>query len=183
MTGKILQINLSLGGLPKRPVQRAMLTPLGLEGDSWAGEPDKAVLLMDAESIDELAAGGYPVFYGAMGENLTTQGLDRRQWRPGQQLRVGRAAIELTTESSATEWGVSGIYARVIRPGLIEANRQIAWTGSDGDRRCHDGRSINLQIRLRFDRTGRSLGCQRRRSSRSCSSLSSFPIRDHPAVT
>jgi MOSC domain-containing protein YiiM len=131
-----------------------MLTPRGLEGDSWAhpnihGGPDKAVLLMDSENIDDLAARGYPVFYGALGENLTTRGLDRRQLRLGQQLRVGRAAIELTKvrtpcatldvygpgmqreiyddavgagDASSPRWGMSGFYARVIRPGMIEAD-------------------------------------------------------------
>ena len=32
MRGLVLQINLSPGGLPKRPVPEAFLTPLGFEG-------------------------------------------------------------------------------------------------------------------------------------------------------
>ena len=34
LTGTIVQINISRGGLPKRPVPEAVLTPLGLEGDA-----------------------------------------------------------------------------------------------------------------------------------------------------
>jgi len=33
MTGSILQISLSPGGVPKRPVGEALLSPLGFEGD------------------------------------------------------------------------------------------------------------------------------------------------------
>ena len=51
---------------------------------------------MTAEAIDELTARGYPIYYGAMGENLTTRGLDRRLLRAGQQFRVGSGVIELT---------------------------------------------------------------------------------------
>ena len=56
----------------------------------------QAVLLIAAETIDELKARGYPVFYGALGENLTTRGLDRRQLRIGHQLRAGAAVLEIT---------------------------------------------------------------------------------------
>ena len=54
------------------------------------------MLLITAEAIDELIARGYPLYYGALGENLTTRGLDRRQLRAGQRFRVGSALIELT---------------------------------------------------------------------------------------
>ena len=54
MTGRIVQINISPGGIPKRPVLEANLTPHGVEGDSWNhpgihGGPRKAVLLLGAE--------------------------------------------------------------------------------------------------------------------------------------
>ena len=41
------------------------------------GGPRQAVLLIDADTVDELVARGYPVGYGALGENLTTSGIDR----------------------------------------------------------------------------------------------------------
>ena len=70
MTGTIIQISISRGGVPKRPVPEGLLTPLGLDGDAHAhpeihGGPRQAVLLITAEAIDELAARGYPVYYGA----------------------------------------------------------------------------------------------------------------------
>jgi MOSC domain-containing protein YiiM len=154
--GTILQINLSPGGIPKRSVAEAFLGPLGFEGDRHAhprfhGGPEKAVLLIDADAVDELAA-RYPVFYGALGENLTVGGLDRRQWRAGQQYRADGALIELTTvrvpcaaldvygegirreiydarvkagDPASPRWGMSGSYARAERPGLVRANAGI----------------------------------------------------------
>jgi MOSC domain-containing protein YiiM len=148
MRGLILQVNLSIGGLPKRPVGEAFLTPLGFEGDAVAhpglhGGPDRAVLLAAAEAVDELAARGYPLFYGAMGENLTTRGLDRAELRPGLRLRAGQAVIELTrlrTPCASLDvygpglkreifrqdarpgepvWGMAGFYASVVRPGWV----------------------------------------------------------------
>jgi MOSC domain-containing protein YiiM len=154
VTGTIIQINTSLGGVPKRPVDETVLTPLGPETDRHAhprihGGHEKAVLIMDAETIDALAARGYPVFYGAMGENLTVRGLDRRQLRAGQQFRAGGALIELTRirtpcanldiygpdikaeiydpqvkagDPTSPRWAMSGFYARVLTPGPVRTN-------------------------------------------------------------
>jgi MOSC domain-containing protein YiiM len=154
MTGQIIQINTSRGGIPKRPVPEVLVTPLGLEGDSWShpeihGGPRQAVLLIAAEAIDELIFRGYPLYYGALGENLTTRGLDRTQLRFGQRIRAGQALLELTKmrapcatldvygptikqeiydkrvkagDYASPRWGLSGFYASVIEPGLVRVN-------------------------------------------------------------
>src|ERR1017187_7674494 len=101
MNGSILQINVSRGGVPKRAIPEGDVTPLGIAGDLHAhpeihGGPRQALLLITSEGIDELTDLGFPVFYGALGENLTTRGLDRRSMRIGQQWRVGQVVIELT---------------------------------------------------------------------------------------
>ena len=158
MTGQIIQINISRGGIPKRPIPGGVITPLGLEGDSWAhpeihGGPRQAVLLIAAEVVDELIARGYPLYYGALGENLTTRGLDRRQLRLGQRLRAGAALLEITKlrgpcstldiygptikqeiydgrvkagDPTSPRWGMSGFYASVIEPGPVRVNDIIA---------------------------------------------------------
>ncbi|MGO4879968.1 MAG: MOSC domain-containing protein [Bryobacteraceae bacterium] len=147
----IVQVNISPGGLPKRAIAAGMITPLGLAGDLCAhpqihGGPRQAVLLIAAEVVDELKARGYPVFYGALGENLTTRGIDRLQLRIGHQLRVGGAILEITNvrgpcaaldiygaeikaeiydssvmagDSGSPRWGMSGFYARVVQPGRV----------------------------------------------------------------
>ncbi len=150
MRGLVVQVNLSPGGLPKRPVPEAMLTPLGFEGDDHAhpashGGPLKAVLLGAAEATEELIARGFPLFHGALGENVTTRGLERRDLRGGMRFRVGQAVIELTqfrTPCSALDvcgpglrglipekgalpsdpgWAMGGFYASVVEPGWVRA--------------------------------------------------------------
>ena len=101
MQGCIVQVSTSLGGLPKRAIPGGLITPLGLEGDLHAhpdinGGQRKAVLLASAEAIDDMTARGYPLFYGALGENLTTRGIDVRQIRIGDRLRAGGALLEIT---------------------------------------------------------------------------------------
>ena len=153
MTATVLQINVSRGGVPKLPVPEGHLHKLGLTGDGHAhpqvhGGPRQAVLLIAAEAIDELKALGFPVFPGALGENLTMRGLDCRQWRIGQRWRIGaEAVIELTKvrvpcksilvygagihaavydervkagDPSSSKWCVGGIYAAVTAPGEIQ---------------------------------------------------------------
>lgn len=155
--GIIVQINVSLGGLPKRPIAAGTITPLGLAGDAHAhplihGGPRQAVLLITAETIDELKARGYPVFYGGLGENLTTRGLDRHELRVGHQLRAGAAILEITKvrgpctaldiygpeikqeiydsrvnagDFTSPRWGMSGFYARVIQSGAVHPGDPI----------------------------------------------------------
>jgi len=158
MQGMIVQINISPGGLPKRPVLGGSCTPLGLEGDQHAhpqihGGPRKALLLIASEVVEELQAAGYPVFFGAMGENLTTRGIDVRRLRIGDRLRAGGALIEITQprgpcraldiygetlgraiydkqvkalDHTSPRWGMSGFYASVVEAGPIAVSDIIA---------------------------------------------------------
>lgn len=157
MTAMVVQINISPGGIPKRTILDGMLTPLGIEGDSHAhpqfhGGRSKAVLLIASEVVDQLITQGYPLFYGALGENFTTRGLDPRMLRSGQRLRVGAAVIELTTVRTpcrtldiygpaikkeiydkgvrngdvlSPRWALSGFYASVIQSGRVALNDPV----------------------------------------------------------
>jgi MOSC domain-containing protein YiiM len=158
MEGSIVQVNTSGGGLPKRPVAQASITVLGLAGDLHAhpeihGGERKAVLLIAAETVDRLTASGYPLFYGALGENLTVRGIDFREIRVGDQFRAGGALIEITQprgpctqldvygdqlkyeiydqrvkqrDPSSPRWGMSGFYALVLQPGPVGPGDIIA---------------------------------------------------------
>lgn len=153
MPGVLQQINRSNGGMPKRAIPHpVMLNSEGVEGDRQRnlqvhGGPAKAVLMIAAELIDALAARGFPIYYGAMGENLTVSGLDPHQWRAGQRYRIGAdAVIELTKlrtpcinldvygppikaeiydaqckagDVASPRWAHGGFYARVIHGGLL----------------------------------------------------------------
>jgi MOSC domain-containing protein YiiM len=151
MIGSILQINISPGGVPTRPIPEAEVTLAGIRGDSWRnphihGGPKQALLLVTSEGLAELIAQGYPLYPGALGENLTTQGLDRRQMRAGQRYRAGEVFLEITKlrgpcttldvygpgiqralydaqvkagDPSSPRWGLGGFYAQVLKAGVI----------------------------------------------------------------
>ncbi|MGD1091292.1 MAG: MOSC domain-containing protein [Bryobacteraceae bacterium] len=155
--GCIVQINVSRGGVPKRAVAEAEVTPLGIAGDVCAhpeihGGPRQALLLITSEGIEELTALGFPLYPGALGENLTTRGLDRRSVRPGQRYRTGNVLIEITKvrgpcetlnrygpglqqavydraiktgDATSPRWGLSGFYASVLQPGSIRPGDPI----------------------------------------------------------
>jgi MOSC domain-containing protein YiiM len=102
LIGVVHQVSISKGGVPKLAVPEAWANPLGLEGDSHSqpqfhGGPLKALLLVSLEDLEALRAKGFPVFPGALGENLTIREIDFRKLRRGQRFVVGDAAIELTT--------------------------------------------------------------------------------------
>lgn len=153
----MVQLNISRGGVPKLPIPEARVTPLGIEGDEHAfpdihGGPRKALLVITSEGIAELVAAGFNVFPGALGENVTTRGLDRRQMRIGQRYRIGDVIIETTTlrmpcntiskygmgiqsavydeqvksgDPSSPRWGLSGFYTAVLIPGVIRPGDAI----------------------------------------------------------
>ncbi len=102
LTGTVHQVSISKGGVPKLAVAGASVNLLGIEGDGhfhpqFHGGPQKALLLISMEDLQTLQAEGFPVFPGALGENLTISGIDFRKLRTGQRFVVGDAAIELTT--------------------------------------------------------------------------------------
>jgi len=143
--GQILQINISPGGVPKLPIPAARVSRLGIEGDKHLyrqhGGPKKALMLMSAEFINLLASEGFSVYYGAMGENLTVQGLPYSDWHPGQIYRAGTALIEFTEPRAPCSKlrpygrgiekrllrapGESGFYASVLEDGIIQPGDTI----------------------------------------------------------
>ncbi len=137
--GRIVQINISAGGVPKTPVVQAEVGRLGIAGDGHRfrlhGGPKKALLLLASEVIDNLRAEGWPLYYGALGENLTTAGLDHATWKGGQRFRCGDVLLELTTPREPCKTlnpygpgiqkrlrakpGESGFYAAVLSHGIL----------------------------------------------------------------
>jgi MOSC domain-containing protein YiiM len=158
MDGTIIQVNISPGGLPKLPVAEGIITPLGLEGDRHLhpnihGGPRKAILLVASEIIENLRERGYPLYPGALGENLTTRGIDIRNLRIGDRLRAGGALLEITQprgpcsaldifgetlkldiydsrvkahDHTSPRWGMSGLYAAVVESGPVRPGDIIA---------------------------------------------------------
>jgi MOSC domain-containing protein YiiM len=148
--GVIAQLSVSPGGLPKRAVTEARVTRLGLEGDAHRslehhGGPDRAVCLFPLEAIHGLVAEGHTVAPGALGENVTTEGLDWSAVVPGAHLLLGeRVVLEVTKYTSPCvniaplfqsrdpsrisqkrHPGWSRVYARVLLEGRLRAGEPV----------------------------------------------------------
>jgi MOSC domain-containing protein YiiM len=144
VNGRIVQISVSRGGVPKTAVAAARVTARGLEGDAQRdtenhGGPDRAVCLYAMEAIASLRAVGHPIVPGAIGENVTVEGLDWATVVPGRHLLLGGTVLlEVTRYTSPCvnirhafkdgdySWvaqkrhpGWSRVYTRVRVPGSI----------------------------------------------------------------
>ena len=141
-SARIVQISVSPGGVPKRPVPSARVTALGLEGDAQRdlehhGGPERALCLFSQERIRALQAEGHPITPGSIGENLTIEGIDWNAVTPGAYLRLGEDVVAQVTRYTAPclnitasfrhrdysrvsqkrHPGDSRVYARVLREG------------------------------------------------------------------
>ena len=141
--GRVTGLQRSAGGVPKLPVEGAMVRAMGMEGDKqrdrrFHGGPDRALCLYSQERIDALAGEGHPVRPGALGENVTIVGLPWEEVRPGVRLRIGAVEAEVTAFASPCQKiaggfrdgeftrigqkvnpGWSRVYVRVLSEGAI----------------------------------------------------------------
>lgn len=97
--GRLIAVCVSAGGIPKRSVRSAQITKKGLAGDEHAHEkhlrPDRAVSLFDWEVLTQLRTEGFPLYAGAIGENLTVAGLHVQRLQPGTLLEIGDVLLRL----------------------------------------------------------------------------------------
>ena len=143
-TGRIFQINISPGGVPKIATPRAEVSEQGVTGDrqtnlQFHGGPDRALCLYSLERILQLQAEGHPTFPGAFGENIVISGFDWEKIQPGQCYQLGgQVLVEITRYtnpcnslipyfkdgqygriSQAQYPGWSRVYARVLAGGTL----------------------------------------------------------------
>jgi MOSC domain-containing protein YiiM len=141
--GTVFSINISRGGVPKRPAASAWIAVDGVEGDGHRnrqlhGGADRAVSLYSLELIQALQAEGHPLEPGSLAENLTLAGIDWSLMVPGAQVEVGPVLLELTSYvhpcrnvsasflngefvrvSQKVHPGWSRLYARVLEEGMV----------------------------------------------------------------
>ena len=152
---RLFQINLSSGGVPKRPVREAEVKRMGIVGDRQRhrkihGGPDRALCLYSLERILALQAEGHPIYPGSVGENLTISGLAWEELVPGARLRIGSDLLVETTGytspcriiaesfagghfariSQKERPGWSRLYARVLSPGSIRVGDPVRPAGA-----------------------------------------------------
>ena len=141
--GVVVAVCISAGGVPKRSVDTAEVTSDGLVGDGHDHEkhrrPDRAVLIQDLELIEELAAEGYVVGPGIMGENITVRGVNVQRLAVGDRLRFQEGmVVELASvrkpcyvldaihpDLKDAVVGRCGFLCRVVEPGVLSAGQRV----------------------------------------------------------
>lgn len=148
--GRIFQLNISSGGVPKRSIASGEVTVFSLQGDRQEnqdvhGGPNRAVCLYALEKILSLQEEGHPIFPGAAGENITLVGLDWSLVQPGVRLRIGSQVLVEITQFTApcstitaafkdgefkrisekVHPGWSRVYGRVLQPGRLQVGDQV----------------------------------------------------------
>jgi MOSC domain-containing protein YiiM len=150
--GRVVQVNVSDGGVPKGPVGRAALTAGGMEGDRQRdpkhhGRPFQAVCLWSAEVIDELSATGHPIGPGCAGENLTLRGVNWESLRPGALVRVGEALVELSFPAvpchNQAQWFSDGDFSRIAHEVNPQWARWYGWVREPGE--VHPGDDVEVK--------------------------------------
>jgi MOSC domain-containing protein YiiM/GNAT superfamily N-acetyltransferase len=96
--GRVLQVNVSPGGVPKSAIESARVGQLGLEGDAHRhdtvhGGPQRAVALLGIEAIRRVRADGHPIHPGSVGENLTTEGVEWATLPAGTRAAIGETLV------------------------------------------------------------------------------------------
>lgn len=161
MRGSIFQINVSNGGVPKSPIDEAVVNQLGITRDRQGdlrhhGSPEQALCLFAVERLAALAAEGHDVAPGFTGENITLIDIDWDLIVPGRQLLLGdEVLIEVTDYASPcaknARWfkkgdfsridqglhpGFSRVYARVLHGGQIRTGDPVTLADEEsaGDR-------------------------------------------------
>ncbi|MEO5956870.1 MAG: MOSC domain-containing protein [Nitrospiraceae bacterium] len=144
------QINISDGGVPKRPVREARVGVTGVEGDRQRnlklhGGVDRAVCLFSLELLERLQAEGHPIEAGSSGENLTLAGLEWDLIRLHVVLSVGPdVLLEVKSHTvpcrRIAAWfrngdylriseqrnpGWSRVYAKVLREGVVRPRDEV----------------------------------------------------------
>ena len=148
--GKVVQISVSDGGVPKTAVPSARITKDGVEGDrqrnlEFHGGPERAVCLFSMERILDLQMEGHAIVPGAVGENVTVEGIDWDAVQPESRILLGDSvALEVTRYTSPClnirsafadgnftrisqkrHAGWSRVYARVVVPGTVNAGDPV----------------------------------------------------------
>ncbi len=150
--GRVHQLAVSLGGVPKQAIHEADVGLRGIVGDRQAtrrhhGRPWQALCIWSLEQIDAFAAEGHPIAPGSAGENVTISGVDWVTVTAGRRLAIGEVLVEVSQFSPPcaqnARWfsdgdfgrmhhsrgpGASRVYASVITPGRVSEGAPVSIT-------------------------------------------------------
>ena len=137
---KPAQVEAPAGRYLRVPLQTARLVAgYGIAGDAKGGHHKRQLNIMSADTLAALAAEGFTVEPGRMGEQIVVRGLDVDRLAAGDRLRLGAAAIievagprtgcdrfEAYQGKSPDEAaGRLGVMARVVADGVIRVGDSV----------------------------------------------------------
>jgi MOSC domain-containing protein YiiM len=138
----IVSITYSPTHLPAEPEDHYQRVPLaqadlvvghGIQGDRKGSSPTRQLNIMSAEELAPLAAAGFKLGPGQMGEQIVVSGLELAALEPGAQFQLGPAAVvEVVSHRTGCERfehiqghppteaaGRLGVMAKVVTAGPI----------------------------------------------------------------
>lgn len=140
---KILSVNISTKkGTAKIPAEKIMLNELGIENDAHAGEWHRQISLLGIESINRFKeAANRGINFGDFAENITTQGIELVNTKPGDRFIGNDVDLEVTQigkschgdgcaiyrEVGNCVMPKEGIFCRVIKPGNLKAGDELTF--------------------------------------------------------
>ena len=104
MSATVIGLFVSLGGVPKLPVDRLNIKKSGCIGDKqndlkYHGGPNKAVCILQNCILEELQSNGHPITPGSTGENILVDGCLVGEIYPGSKIKFGELEIEITQDA------------------------------------------------------------------------------------
>lgn len=140
---KILSVNISeKKGTVKSPVEKIVLNNLGVDGDAHAGEWHRQVSLLGIESINRFKeTSKRDINFGDFAENITTQGIELVNTKPGDRFIGNDVDLEVTQigkschgdgcaiyrEVGNCVMPKEGIFCRVLKPGKLKAGDELTF--------------------------------------------------------
>jgi MOSC domain-containing protein YiiM len=99
ISGCVVAVCRSEGGIPKRPLATAQVTEAGIIGDAHHhakhNRSARALSLLDEEILSELRLEGYELAAGDIGENVLLRGVSVQRMLPGTILKFGDVIVRL----------------------------------------------------------------------------------------
>ena len=151
--GRLVAVCVSRGSIPKHALAAVHVTTDGLEGDGHAhakhNRPERAISLFDLEILTQLQKEGFPLYPGAIGENLTVADLHVQRLPPGTLLEIGEALLRLEEPRKPcfvldainpclkdVIVGRCGYMASVVEGGMIKPGMEIVDVSKDQSHAC-----------------------------------------------